>query len=347
MVGIHEVGIHEGRVFLAMEFVEGQTVSAWQRERPRGVGETIGVYVQAGRGLAAAHAAGLVHRDMKPDNVLVGVDGRVRVLDFGLARLYDRTGTEIPGQDAALLATGGLAGTPAYMAPEQFLGSPPDARSDQFSLCVALYEGLYGRRPFAGETVAALIDAVTRGEPRSPPPERRVPMRIVRVVMRGLARDPARRWPSIDALVAALGRGPGRARLVGRGGRAGCSRRPAGGADDRGRTALRPRGGAGARGPVGPDATRRGPRGLPRHRGAVRGGGVDPQRAAARRILSRRGARCGASRARRRRCSTRSRWRCSTCRTIRLDRRREAVRALVRVALRPGRRRRGGARGAG
>lgn len=213
VVGIHEVGIHEGRVFLAMEFVEGQTASAWQRERPRSVAETIGVYVQAGRGLAAAHAAGLVHRDMKPDNVLVGVDGRVRVLDFGLARLHDRTGTEIPGHEAALLATGGLAGTPAYMAPEQFLGSPPDARSDQFSLCVALYEGLYGRRPFAGETVAALIDAVTRGEPRSPPPERRVPLRIARVVMRGLARDPARRWPSIDALVAALERGPGRARL--------------------------------------------------------------------------------------------------------------------------------------
>jgi eukaryotic-like serine/threonine-protein kinase len=215
VVGIHEVGVHDGRVFLAMEFVEGRTATAWQRERPRSVRETLGIYTQAGRGLAAAHAAGLVHRDVKPDNILVGVDGRVRVLDFGLARLHDRTGPEVLHHAetlaTGLLATGGIAGTPAYMAPEQFLGAAPDARSDQFSLCVALYEALFGRRPFPGESVRGLIAAVTLGEPR-PPSGRRVPAKIRRAVMRGLARDPARRWPSIDALLAALEPGPDRAR---------------------------------------------------------------------------------------------------------------------------------------
>src|SRR5690606_16575386 len=149
VVQVYEIGEIDDQPFVAMEFVRGETVQAWLAARPRGVDEILDVFLQAGRGLAAAHAAGLVHRDFKPDNVMIGADGRVRVLDFGLAR-----GSEpeppapppaaAPDLDAPLTVTGALLGTPAYMAPEQAAGAsaPVDARSDQFSFCVALYEAL-------------------------------------------------------------------------------------------------------------------------------------------------------------------------------------------------------------
>src|SRR5262249_57011875 len=129
-----------GRVFLAMELVEGVDLRSWLEAQPRRRAEIVDVFREAGRGLASAHAAGLVHRDFKPDNVLVDGEGRARVTDFGLAhRLETKPDAEI-------------AGTPAYMAPEQHRGEHVDARTDQFAFCVALYEALHGERPFAGNT---------------------------------------------------------------------------------------------------------------------------------------------------------------------------------------------------
>src|SRR5690606_26328042 len=181
-------------------------------------------FLQAGAGLAAAHAADLVHRDFKPENVLVGHDGRARVVDFGLV-LKDATSSlsgspsglaadELPEEvsqrrtamtdEVRLTDAGSLLGTPAYMSPEQFLGQSGDARSDQFSFCVSLYEALYGERPFAGQNVAELRYAVTHGEIRAPSARRRVSGRLRRVLLRGLRPDPQARWPSMEALLVGL-----------------------------------------------------------------------------------------------------------------------------------------------
>ncbi len=205
VVAVHDVGTVGDDVFVAMELVEGQTLGEWCRDRPR-LAELLPVFVAAGRGIAAAHAAGLVHRDFKPDNVIVGADGRVRVLDFGLARAQD---------DAA--ATGDsirATGTPAYMAPEQHAHQPIDARADQFSFCAALYEAVYGVLPFAGDTRAELAAAVTAGKLVDPPDDRRVPGWLRRILLRGLARDPDQRYPSMNALLAELDRRLGQRRVL-------------------------------------------------------------------------------------------------------------------------------------
>jgi tetratricopeptide (TPR) repeat protein len=214
VITVHDVGEHRGSVFVAMEFVEGRTLGAWLAERTRPVREVLDVMLRAGQGLSAAHAAGLVHRDFKPDNVMVGDDGRVRVMDFGLARSA-RAGPEAPPdtevaprRDAVavdLTREGAIVGTPAYMAPEQHLGLTTDARTDQFCFCVALYEALYGERPFPGESAAALALAVSSGEIRAAPARSRVDPRLRRILRRGLAADPAHRWPNMDALLAELG----------------------------------------------------------------------------------------------------------------------------------------------
>src|SRR5262249_37302740 len=145
----------DGDVYIAMEFVEGDTLSRWLKAYPRSWREIIDVFVQAARGLLSAHRVGLLHRDFKPDNVLVGGDGRVRVTDFGLARSLlspDEPARARPttALNLTLTATGTVLGTPRYMPPEQLTGSDLDARSDQFSFCVALYEALYGRHPLRG-----------------------------------------------------------------------------------------------------------------------------------------------------------------------------------------------------
>jgi eukaryotic-like serine/threonine-protein kinase len=153
VVQLYEIGVHEGRTYLVTELVEGEGLRAWMASR-RSEGEVLGVFAQAGAGLAAAHAVGLVHRDFKPDNVIVGADGRVRVLDFGLAR------DELRADPAAMSVswattsgaaeppteTGAVMGTPAYMAPEQRLGAPADPRSDQYSFFSSLHPS---RRPTA------------------------------------------------------------------------------------------------------------------------------------------------------------------------------------------------------
>jgi WD40 repeat protein/serine/threonine protein kinase len=206
VVAVHDIGDWDGRLFIAMELVTGQTLDVWLRAGRRTWKQIVEVFLHAGRGLAAAHALGLVHRDFKPANVMVGDDGRPRVLDFGLVRLAEGAGAdddsagdaarvEDPSADAgALTATGAHLGTPAYMAPEQRAGLAADARSDQYSFCVALHEALFGARP--GATPA-------EHEARR---ERPVPARLARVIQRGLAWAPDARWPSMAHLLDRLER---------------------------------------------------------------------------------------------------------------------------------------------
>jgi tetratricopeptide (TPR) repeat protein/predicted Ser/Thr protein kinase len=212
VVAVHDVGVHDEQLFVAMEFVEGQTLGAWMRssKRPHPWPEVVRVFAEAGRGLAAAHGAGLVHRDFKPDNVMISSDGRVRVMDFGLARaIGEDPGAEAPAPEQhnpvrlGLTQTGALLGTPAYMAPEQFVGVPADAHSDQFGFCVALYEALYGQRPFRGSTLGELIYAI-ESERIESPWDTSVPSWLRKVVLRGVAKTPAQRWPSMQALLEAL-----------------------------------------------------------------------------------------------------------------------------------------------
>jgi tetratricopeptide (TPR) repeat protein len=214
VVTVHDIGELEGQVFVAMEFVEGGTLRAWLAER-RPWREVVRMFVQAGHGLVAAHALGLVHRDFKPDNVLVGKDGRARVSDFGLVRAHEvepkRPSVEaiveaLPTRETQLTRTGTIMGTPYYMAPEQHLGLAVDARTDQFAFCAALYEGLFGVRAFAGETLTELAQAVTQGRVREPPPGTEVPATIRRAILRGLAPTPDDRHPALDDALAELRR---------------------------------------------------------------------------------------------------------------------------------------------
>jgi eukaryotic-like serine/threonine-protein kinase len=209
VVTVHEAGIADDQVYLAMELVEGKTLRAWLAERPRPWREIVRAFLAAGRGLAAAHRAGLVHRDFKPDNVLMADDGRVQVTDFGLV---GEAGAEPPAPGVAspslapLTRTGTVMGTPVYMSPEQHQGKPVDARSDQFSFCVALHEALEGQTPFPAATPQELRARVLGAEPA---PASRMPAWMRPAVRRGLTRDPGARFPSMDALLQALARDPG------------------------------------------------------------------------------------------------------------------------------------------
>jgi tetratricopeptide (TPR) repeat protein len=210
VVRVYDVGVAGERIFVVMEFVEGTTLRRWLAEAPRSPREVVRVMLGAARGLAAAHQAGLIHRDFKPDNVLLGEGGRALVTDFGLAispGRSDDAGEAREGERAPARTSAG-AGTPAYMAPEQMTGDVVDARSDVFSYCATLYEALFGARPFPGETALAIREAVLRGPAPDPPAKRGVPQRIRRVVLQGLARDPARRPASMDEVIAALERDP-------------------------------------------------------------------------------------------------------------------------------------------
>jgi len=251
VVQIYDAGTIDGRVFIAMELVDGEPLAAWRKAAERSFAEILEVYLQAGRGLAAAHDAGLVHRDFKPENVLVDRQGRARVLDFGLVRsagdsdAKERSGPHLSAGAPALdplaiaatyesvplgheasgdqvrprthsasaseldleLTSGGqIMGTPAYMSPEQWKGVKADARSDQFSFCVALWETLYGERPFQGRTVHALAAALSSGTLTEPGSALRLPRRVRKALERGLSVDPARRFASMHALLRELGR---------------------------------------------------------------------------------------------------------------------------------------------
>jgi eukaryotic-like serine/threonine-protein kinase len=221
VVAVHDVGEHEGRVFIAMELVAGRTLRAWlSEEKPRWQ-EVLDVHVRAGRGLAAAHAFDMVHRDFKPDNVMLGDDGRVRVMDFGLARTRETAdgvdASELPshepGGDGSWAPNSAMVGTPAYMAPELLEGThPPEATADQFAFCVSLWEALYAQRPFRGSTIMELATNVLEGKLVAPPASAKVPRWVRRVLQRGLAIDPRQRWPSMAALLEALSSGRRRAR---------------------------------------------------------------------------------------------------------------------------------------
>jgi tetratricopeptide (TPR) repeat protein len=190
VVTVYEVGALDDRVFLAMELVTGDTLRAWAAAKPRGWREVRDVMAQAGEGLAAAHAKGLVHRDVKPENVIVGADGRVRVGDFGLAR-----------GPAASHDAGALIGTPAYMAPEQLRGEAADARADQFAFCATFWELLHGRRPFTAASAGALADAIAKGPP---PALRGAPGFLDAALRRGLAAKRDDRFPTMSELLRAL-----------------------------------------------------------------------------------------------------------------------------------------------
>ena len=207
VVPIYEVGEHDEQVFVAMELVAGEPLSTWQRREQRDWRDTLAVYIAAGRGLAAAHACGIIHRDFKPDNVLVGRDGRARVLDFGLARSIAardddalRSGSVL-GVDLTIV--GSIMGTPSYMSPEHFRGEGIGAAGDQFGFAVALYRALFRDAPFAGETMGELRDSVCAGRVR-PPQRGDVPTAVVDAVMRALSLAPADRFASMDDLLAAL-----------------------------------------------------------------------------------------------------------------------------------------------
>ncbi len=249
VIQVHEVGTHEGQVFVAMEIIEGDSLRAWLGAREHSWREIVEVFTLAGRGLAAAHAAGLVHRDFKPDNVLVEGE-RVFVGDFGLARERPDPGesdhrTTLPelepgatsdgfgtadgsgpglgsetglGSDP-LTQTGAFVGTPAYMAPEAFSGARLDPRADQYGFCASLYEALYRTRPFSQRTLSSLTAAKQARAlsavdgPNTP----KVPRWLYRVVVRGLAAEPEDRFNSMDDLLDALARGRRQARWRQRG----------------------------------------------------------------------------------------------------------------------------------
>ena len=232
VVAIFDVGVHDGQVFMAMEHLPGGTLTDWiAPDKKRSWREIVNLFVEIGHGLAGAHAEGLIHRDFKPDNVLLDKNGKPKVVDFGLVRLsggdLEESGASDAGEDAPtgrsiaalaalapemlagpLTRTGALMGTPAYMAPEQFMGKKVDERTDQFAFCVALYEALYGQRPFAGDTVIVLAASVVQGRPREPKRDSQVPGWVRRAVLRGLEGNRERRFAQLDNLIAALAKDP-------------------------------------------------------------------------------------------------------------------------------------------
>ncbi|HET6585574.1 MAG TPA: serine/threonine-protein kinase, partial [Nannocystaceae bacterium] len=215
VVQVYEVGKYDDHVFLAMELVEGRTLRAWVRADRPAWRDVVAHYLEAGRGLAAAHRAGVIHRDVKPDNLLLGSDGRVRMLDFGLAGLdpsasarasasasaFESTSHGISSDD--FTAPGGISGTPSYMAPEQHAGGELDAASDQFAFCVSLWEALCGSPPYSGKNASELAEHKRRGPPPWPKhaPGNRA---LVDALRRGLAADPEARFSGMEALLSAL-----------------------------------------------------------------------------------------------------------------------------------------------
>lgn len=237
VIAVYDVGTHDDGVFIAMELIDGVSLRTFFSQ-PRTWRAKVDVLIAAGRGLAAAHAAGIVHRDFKPENVIIGNDGRVCVLDFGLARAAgDHVPTE-PGRRAAAAATspepsetqdqvatvtiapsdhalsrerleahltgfGTVVGTPPYMAPEHHRGEAVTAASDQFSFCVTAWEALYGARPFSGQA-EALRAAKEEHRVHAPPRGTRVPARVRRLLQRGLSPHPGERHESMSELLSAL-----------------------------------------------------------------------------------------------------------------------------------------------
>ena len=206
VVTVHDVGKVRDDVFIAMELVDGSTLRHWLAVEPRSPGEILRVFTAAAEGLAAAHAVGVVHRDFKPDNVMIGADGRVRVVDFGLARVTAEaraSRASIPAIAAGsqeLTHAGAMLGTPAYMSPEQDAGREAGAASDQFSFCIALYEALYGRSPYRAANYGELVEARAHGTIVPAPAIAGVPSRVRAALQVGLAPSPVstRDWTRCD-----------------------------------------------------------------------------------------------------------------------------------------------------
>jgi tetratricopeptide (TPR) repeat protein/predicted Ser/Thr protein kinase len=246
VVSVYDVGAYGGQVFVAMEFIQGRTLSEWIRKGQNTWQETLRLFLEAGKGLKAAHASGLVHRDFKPANVLIGDNGRVAVLDFGLARLAEQAAVEeaaLAGEEAGLDPESSeplalamperediAVGTPQYMPPEQYMSTVVDHRADQFSYCASLYWALYRKRPFEPRKVARTAAESSRSgtgtaEPwrklpravaaHEPPSDSKVPAWVRRAVMRGLSVNPEDRFPSMDALLDALSQGQRKAQRRG------------------------------------------------------------------------------------------------------------------------------------
>lgn len=223
VVTVHDVDSADGRLYMAMEFVEGVTVTEWlEREQP-GWKEILAVYIDAGRGLAAAHAQDITHRDVKPSNVVIGSDHRVRVLDFGLAKDRGRTGPgyeEITDNDPSVLEAvesagreltqaGRVLGTPAFMAPEQLAAAGKvGPATDQFGLAVSIYDALYDKLPFSAQTLSDRHHAIMQGRIEEPPRDSDVPQWVFRVLKRALSARPEERYPSMDEFVDALANDP-------------------------------------------------------------------------------------------------------------------------------------------
>jgi len=214
---VEEAELEPG-VFIVMELVTGTSLALWLRMKTRSVEQIVATVIDAGRGLAAAHDAGIFHRDFKPGNVMVGTDGRCRVVDFGLAicsapETTERMDWSVTGPESRSRE---LVGTPAYLAPELMYGAPPTQASDQWAFCVTLFEALYRRRPHEGEDRDQLMRAICSGDIVWPRRSERVDRGLHRILMRGLSMRPERRFASMHALLAALEawRRPKRRRLA-------------------------------------------------------------------------------------------------------------------------------------
>ena len=244
VISVYEAGTVDEHVFVAMELIEGQTLRQWMEQDTRSWREIVDRYLEAGRGLSAAHKAGLVHRDFKPENVLVGNDERVLVTDFGLVGTtgsvsdtsypsYDSTEPDAPNTtalpdaptspsmrppaaDIPITLAGEVMGTPIYMAPEQHRGEEADGRSDQFAFCVALYRALYDKPPFGDQPLAEV--ARGKGTAATPPANSDVPGWVQAIVLRGLSSNKDDRFATMDALLEDLERDPiaAKKRVLGR-----------------------------------------------------------------------------------------------------------------------------------
>jgi tRNA A-37 threonylcarbamoyl transferase component Bud32/tetratricopeptide (TPR) repeat protein len=204
VVEIYDCGAEDDELYVVMELVEGPTLEQWLDERPRSWREIVEIFVQIGQGLACAHAHGIVHRDFKPSNVLLGADGRARVADFGIARMVGDLRASRPDCETSTVESNGFAGTPQYMAPEQYEGVGVSPRADQFAYCNALYRALFHEPPFAGENLQAYAFNLLAGRVRPPMDRHGAPRGLARLVLRGLAAAPQHRHPSMDLLVARL-----------------------------------------------------------------------------------------------------------------------------------------------
>jgi serine/threonine protein kinase/tetratricopeptide (TPR) repeat protein len=218
VVPVYDVGPFGDGVFVAMELVDGETLDDWAKRRARHWTEVVSMFIHAARGLYAAHEVGLVHRDFKPSNVMIGRDGRIRVMDFGLAEAAGDGAATSPGRGVVSVdpsATderhyrpegGVVMGTPAFMSPEQHCGREVDDRSDQFSFCVALFRCLFGCAPFQPEEGESLVDAIVAQRIADPAAKRDSPRRLRQAIRRGLQLRPEDRWPNLAVLIEELQR---------------------------------------------------------------------------------------------------------------------------------------------